>query len=1033
MYRKRQPRRGKRCDAQGGRNQGMKKPEKPRVAPVSSAEVGRNPPAGEHDRTPRTVPLSTTDGLPPSADGLELPEFRFGALVGRYLLLEKRGQGGMGVVYKGYDPELDRVVAIKLLRGSGPRSRLQREAQALAQLAHPNVVNVYDVGFHQGQVFLAMEFVEGQTFDRWLQKQSRSPRDILQMLLPAGEALRAAHQAGLVHRDFKPSNMIIGDDGRVRVLDFGLARAGIETASAIESPTPDVPTAETLPQTAALDVPLPPFHPAPAADPPSSGPKLLSAQMTVDGLTLGTPAYMAPEQIQGEVVDARADQFSFCVTAFEALYGRRPFQGSTSSEILKHVVAGRRVDVPRGRGIPAWLRDTLERGLAINPAARFPSMGALLDALAREPGGPRRRWLQRAMVVVAAAVLLAGSFALQQREEDRCLPPSDAFSGVWDEGVKTRLRAKVLRNGATSPVVGAWDRLESRLDDYTARWRVTYAQSCQDTYERHAYSEKMLELRMLCLQQRRSALQSLVHHIGVSASESVLSKALPAAYKLPRLEHCSDIEALRLATPLPRDSKARSQLKVLGRDLQEAQALIHLGDYDAAATVVASVQQRAPAVDALRILAEALALRGEIEHFRGEYARAEATLMRAIRLAGEARDAVLTAELWTSVLSLQAYDMARFDRVAFLAPVAESAVALAGDPLRARLLLANALGRVYSSAQEVGKARDAYQQAVELAEALYGADAPQVAGRLNNLAFAERRLGETLKARAHYRRAIELLERAYGPDHPDLTYPLSNIGELYLALGDLEQAKRHLDAALVLKRETLGSQHARVATTLYHLARWALLGGRVKQAMALVEDAYDIVEGAVGPDHWRTAAVLDVLAEVERARNNAPAARRHLERALEIRLALSGDESTLAARSRVRLGFLDLEEKRWAAAREHFAPAARVFEDKLGTQSPWLAESLLGLGEVARHVGDPNQAVMHLQQALHTLDGHPDPAHDRLRAATAFALAQALRASMAEQDRARVLAQRARKLYAALPGPEAQKRLAEVVAWLPGD
>ncbi len=271
-----------------------------------------------------------------------------------YVLLGQIGRGGMGVVYAAYDERLNRKVAIKLLHGQASDSaqrRLRREALALAQLAHPNVVRVYEIGELDEQTYLVMEYVEGQTLRAWLGARPRRWREIVEVLLAAGRGLAAAHAKDLMHRDFKPDNVMLDDEGRVLVMDFGLARASDE----------DSPTAETV--SASEDS---------AAE--------LRASLTVAGSIMGTPAYMAPEQLRGATIDARADQFSFCVTLWEALFGRRPFLAADLDELVERVEAGRIEPAERG-DVPGWLRKVLRRGLALA------GLGKLDEALAVQRRG----------------------------------------------------------------------------------------------------------------------------------------------------------------------------------------------------------------------------------------------------------------------------------------------------------------------------------------------------------------------------------------------------------------------------------------------------------------------------------------------------------------------------------------------------------------------------------------------------------------------------------------------------------------------
>jgi tetratricopeptide (TPR) repeat protein len=306
----------------------------------------------------------------------EAPDERRGGMlrVGRYEMRSVLGAGAMGIVYAGYDPELDRPVALKVLladRGEpDDEGRLQREARAMARLSHPNVVTVYDVGSVGGQVFVAMELVEGRTLTVWLREASRAWPEILEVFVGAGRGLAAAHEAGVVHRDFKPDNVLVGTDGRARVTDFGLARHRAARRPAVDS---------------AADIGL-----------------------TRSGVFAGTPAYMAPEQFDGGQVEARSDQFGFCVALFEALYGVRPFAGATFAALAEGVRAGHVREPPPDHPVPLHVRRAVMRGLEADPARRWPTMTGLLDELASARDKPRGRRGRAALVVALAVLVVVG-------------------------------------------------------------------------------------------------------------------------------------------------------------------------------------------------------------------------------------------------------------------------------------------------------------------------------------------------------------------------------------------------------------------------------------------------------------------------------------------------------------------------------------------------------------------------------------------------------------------------------------------------
>ena len=359
--------------------------------------------------------FSPRDSRPGATDGTGLPVP--GDLLGRYRILERVGAGAMGVVYSAFDPELQRRVAIKRLhrpqdpRADELRARFVKEARAVAALAHPNVIAVHDVGIADSAAFFAMEFVEGTTLRQWLTDE-RPLTTIVDVLRDAGRGLAAAHQAGLVHRDFKPDNVLVGDDGRARVIDFGLVRHAEGWSPRAES----------------------------QGEPEASG----DALTTRAGTLMGTPAYMAPEQLAGAPADARADQFAFCVTLYEAVLGRRPFLGGSLVEL----------DTAIKDGLPAWptsprlprsLQAVLRRGLSADPDDRYPSMDALLGQLRPRPltrTVPLAAGLGLLGVAVGVYGLVTGAGALQ------CRPPRQRMERGTSRGGPRRFgRGQSNRGG----------------------------------------------------------------------------------------------------------------------------------------------------------------------------------------------------------------------------------------------------------------------------------------------------------------------------------------------------------------------------------------------------------------------------------------------------------------------------------------------------------------------------------------------------------------------------------------------------------
>lgn len=299
--------------------------------------------------------------------------------VGRYSVLRRLGRGGMSTVYAAYDPELDRRVALKLVNAwehgddRGP-ARLVREARAMAKISHPNVAPVYDVGVFGDAVYIAMELIDGPTLEAWLLATPRPWTEILRMYLLAGRGLAAAHGAGLIHRDFKPDNVMVGPDGRPRVLDFGLARP-----ATLHEDDELLINDEVQDQVQVDGEPFAQQHSGPRPASRISESFDLVVDVTRNGLVSGTPAYMAPEQHQGELGGPASDQFAFCVSLWEALYRQRPFAGGSLFAIADAIIEGRLRPAPPSH-VPGWIRNLLERGLRVDPDDRHPSMRSLLGS-----------------------------------------------------------------------------------------------------------------------------------------------------------------------------------------------------------------------------------------------------------------------------------------------------------------------------------------------------------------------------------------------------------------------------------------------------------------------------------------------------------------------------------------------------------------------------------------------------------------------------------------------------------------------------
>src|SRR6266700_7301948 len=496
-----------------------------------------------------------------------------GSSIGRFQVLQLVGKGGMGEVYAAYDPELDRNVAIKLLRAGKSsesqegRARLMREAQAIARVSHPNVVIVYDAGTHEDRVFIAMEFIEGHTLGYWMHARQRTWPEVLEVFTAAGRGLAAAHERDLVHRDFKPDNVMISSDGQVRVMDFGLVQLAGERTDVppIDDDTGEhaafFDTESSDNQLASRQDDLLTTRPTTGAGTgrnlmrPSSQRTSSNPVVTRFGITLGTPAYMSPEQFRAEPTDAATDQFSFCVALYEALYGERPFAGRDFDDLGNNVAAGFVRRAPKGSTVPYWLREVVLRGLSVNPTDRWPSMNALLAQLEQQPAIVNRR-----RFIAAAAAKLAAIWEVP-RGDRPAEPPARA-----------EIRRAFLATGKAY-AKKTWTNTSQILDAYARRWSDLYVESCEATHVRNEQSTEVLDLRMACLQEGLEDLRALCGMFR-QATPEVVDNAVSAANGLRGLDRCENIELLRAVVRPPEDAATHAAVNRLRAELAEVRALI---------------------------------------------------------------------------------------------------------------------------------------------------------------------------------------------------------------------------------------------------------------------------------------------------------------------------------------------------------------------------------------------------------------------------------------------------------------------------
>jgi len=660
------------------------------------------------------------------------------ARLGRFVLLEPIAGGGMGMVYAAYDGKLDRRVALKVLHprlhgAERARARLTAEARVLARLDHPNVVPVHDVIELDDQIVIVMELVEGPTLAEWERAQPRSWREIVQHYVAAGRGLEAAHALGLVHRDFKPSNAIVGNDGRVRVLDFGLARASDERAH----------------------------------EPREVRAASLGMSLTGTGEVVGTLGYASPEQLAGAHVDALSDQFSFCVALHRALHGLSPFSGDDAASRLASIRAGRISHTDRRR-VPGWLVRVVDRGLAAEPAARHPSMRVLLDELERDPGGRRRRVVVVAMFVGATA--LATAALVRERTpgaEASCDGGVADLARVWNPSRRASIVSAIERVGVPlATELGA--RVTAGLDQFREQWTTMHRDACV-AHRRGEQSASLLDQRMLCLRGRLADLEATVEVLTRVDGETI-DRALEAVAEMPAVRACGDLEALTAAVPPPADDAKRQQVATVRGQLSRAGALERAGRAQEALDEARAARAAAVPIGYPPLIAEAALLEGKVLLFRRELAQAIAPLRVAEEVAFEHGMLPLAVTAAARRLYAEGSTGASLESlVRELAVIEPLSRGLSGHHVARPLLLNNA-GVVYMAQGKRDEARTYFERA---RAALAGVAEPDL-----ELTSIDRNLAMVTSdatVRSELARAAwERLRDALGPQH------LSTIEALYM-------------------------------------------------------------------------------------------------------------------------------------------------------------------------------------------------------------------------------------------------------------
>ncbi|HEX5064184.1 MAG TPA: serine/threonine-protein kinase, partial [Kofleriaceae bacterium] len=753
------------------------------------------------------------------------------SISGRYVIEAVLGRGGMGTVYLARDQTLSRDVALKLHRAGSGNDRLHREAIAMAKLAHPNVVTVFEIGSVDDRMYVAMEYVRGETLRGWLDASKRPWRTVIDMLAQAGAGLAAAHAAGLIHRDFKPENVLVGEDGRPRVSDFGLARVGVGRD--------DKPTG-------------------------------VVTSMTQTGAILGTPAYMSPEQLAGDPVDARCDQFAFCVVVWESLFGKRPFAGNTLAALEDAI---QRQDIQRSArsDVPPRVRDVIERGLAVNAADRYTDMQALLVAL-RAAAVPRtKKYLAvglAAGVLLAAGGYAASSFVGARRHAAECDAAADNMR-VLDPLQRENIRRAFIATGAPS-ANDTFERAAAVLDRYSGILAEHARATCENTTE----PLSLLAARQSCLADRRSEMAVLVDVIS-KPDASVVQRAPSTAWAIYDPKPCSD-RAVLLASSIVPVTRPREVVANLGR----TRTLYDAGQYEEAARVAATVVDDARARKdrglELEALIEVASAKAELDPqaavpiYEQAVQLAEALgrdLDAAGALGGLANLAGVSQNDYHAAHRYIALALAKLDR-------------MGGDNLSLRGSLAATEAQVYSDENRLGEAETSIRQAAAALEQAYGPVHPKVGAVYGTLAQILRYQDKDSQPASE--RTVSIMRDTLGPEHPTTAGAEMTLGQVLADKGHYDEALKLYAHADVVFAKSFG-EHSLVRGSLFsNVATLELQRENWDAALTGYRKALAIIEANEGPDAIDASGAHSDIARALASKGDMKAAFAEMDRSITI-------------------------------------------------------------------------------------------------------------------------------------------------------
>lgn len=867
-----------------------------------------------------------------------------GTVVGRYVILGKVGAGGMGVVYAAHDPDLDRKVALKFmhsqLTGSresrGEEARLMREAQAMAKLSHPNVVTVYDVGTHRDTVWIAMEFVEGGTLRTWLDDKERSWSEIWPVFQGAGRGLQAAHDAKIIHRDFKPDNVLIDASGRARVTDFGLAR----------------PTA----------------RPEPVGDDLIDSNSELHDNLTRTGAIMGTPRYMAPEQHLGESTDQRTDQFAFCLVLFQALYDQRAFHGDSLAELSRAVTEGKLEQPENRRGIAQWRHSALERGLRVDATERFDSMNALLRALDRNPAARRNNVVVGVVAIAAMAAAVAAFYPTggANKAAQMCASGAGALAPSWNDAKRARIKT-AFANSKSKTADASSQRAAAAIDDYATAWIKMHKDACEETHVLGRQSTEMLDLRMECLDERRTELAALVDVFSDSPNELAVRNSVRSVDSLTPLEGCADRQRLRAVVPRPKDSAKRAAVRAIRWRIDRVDALQKSSRHDLSDPLIPQLMKDARATGYAPVITRVLRAKASSLFFREDYAGAKDALEEAARSAGAGRQDVLAGRIWLGLVQLLGSKMQKPEVALGYVPVAEAALARG----RARPI---DRAHLHMAASTAFLSKGDYKKALGEAQECLKVTLEHAPNSQYNLMRAHGQLGHVLyvmsdkRAETHLLAAIKFAREGLGRYHEDLISHYTNLGRLYSNQGRWADALAQYRASVEVIETTRGPNSLSGAKANGLVANLLSKLGKFKEADAAIDR---LLRGLGWPKPDRVPRkLLGAAVAIKQTVKKHPEARKLAEAALAKATLERGAKHPITGIEHGRVAGVCIEQEDWECVLKHAHAAGGILAKSLPPTHPAqsMAPFYLGSAYIAKERWEKGRVAF--QRALDVISKH---------------------------------------------------------------